>query len=107
MLAVVAAAVAVDDAAAGVAVAREMRSAVAADDRKPAAEAGDGVVVVDVLVQLADGDVEAAVVVVETSANISEPMLDETSPAPAADDWRSVVPLDTGPDHTSQLPHYI
>jgi len=86
VLAVVAAAVAVDDAAAGVAVAREMRSAVAADDRKPAAEAGDGVVVVDVLVQLADGDAEAAVVVVETSANISEPMLDETSPAPAADD---------------------
>jgi len=85
----VAAAVAVDDA---LVVARETRSAVAAaagaaDDREPIADAGDEVVVVAVvLVQLADGDEVVGAVVVETSASISEPMLDETSPAATADD---------------------
>jgi len=75
---------AVDDVVA--VVAREMRSEVAA------AVAADDVAVV-VLVQLVDGDEDVVVIAAETSANISEPMLDETSP-PAADD--------TGPNRTSQ-----
>jgi len=79
-----------------VVVSMEMRLAVASavgvtDDREPLAEAGEDIVAMFVSMPFADRDV--VVVAVETSANISEPMLDETSP-PAAND--------TGPNHTSQ-----